>query len=278
MPFQVFFHSLEATNSLPASTPLFILHTEALSCASIRKIQDFLGRYGRSITFLNASQLIPKKLPIREGDHVSPATFYRLFIAQILPAEIHRAVYLDVDMLAVGSISELFTLSLNSLVAAADHCAPSEGVRLWGECGGNYFQAGVLVIPVDIWRKEALSTTFVQVMQTHEHAIRWWDQDVLNIALRDQWQRLSIWFNTCDNIVRTFPDETVHQFARLIHFSGNYKPWNSLNPSPFVSHWDDAYRDAFNQSFNRKLLMPPLPIRLKSAARSRLLGLIHGSK
>jgi lipopolysaccharide biosynthesis glycosyltransferase len=85
MPFQVFFHSLEATASIPASAPLFILHTAALSKESIVSLQMFLGRYGRSASFQDATALIPEDLPIRPGDHVSPATFYRLFIAEICP-------------------------------------------------------------------------------------------------------------------------------------------------------------------------------------------------
>ena len=85
MPFQVFFHSLEATGSIPASTSLFILHAAALSSESIEMLQAFLGRYGRVASFVDATALIPEDLPIHQGDHVSPATFYRLFIAEILP-------------------------------------------------------------------------------------------------------------------------------------------------------------------------------------------------
>ena len=46
MPFPVFFHSLEATASIPRTTSLFILHTADLSIASISTLQAFLGRYG----------------------------------------------------------------------------------------------------------------------------------------------------------------------------------------------------------------------------------------
>jgi len=282
MPFQVFFHSLEVTSSLPSETPLFILHTDALSPGSIGLLNTFLSNYGRSARFLDASALIPEQLPIRDGDHVSAATFYRLFIADILPVDIDQAVYLDVDMLAVRSIDELFTLSVNALIAAADHCTPANGLRLWGDTGGSYFQAGALVIPLQAWRQQGISQVFIDVMQNYRDSIRWWDQDVLNIALRDRWQRFSIWMNTCEAVVRGFPAEQVHQSARLIHYSGSNKPWNSLNPSPFTSNWDDCYQAAFGEPFNRQALIPPPPPplahRLKKAVRSRLTGLIHGRR
>ena len=276
MPFQVFFHSLEATSSLPNGIPLFILHTDALSAGSIDRLEEFLGRYGRSASFLDATRLIPEQLPIREGDHVSPATFYRLFIAEILPHYINQAVYLDADMLALGSIASLFSLSVSAMVAAADHCAPVEEHRLWGALGGSYFQAGVLVIPIQAWRKHGLSRTFVEVMQAHQDSIRWWDQDVLNISLSDRWQRIPIWINTSEAVVSAFPAELVRKSAQLIHYSGSRKPWNSLNPSPFTAHWDNAYEATFGVAFNRQALLPPLAHRFKVALRSRLSGLIHG--
>jgi lipopolysaccharide biosynthesis glycosyltransferase len=278
MPFQVFFHSLEATDSIPASAYLFILHTAALSSESIDSLQAFLDRYGRSASFLDATALIPEDLPIRPGDHVSPATFYRLFIAEILPAEIEQAVYLDADMLALRSIAPLFEEPVQALVAAADHCSPDDEVRLWGERGGTYFQAGVLVIPLQKWREQAILQRFLKVIANEQERIRWWDQDVLNIALRDNWQRLPIWCNVCEAIHRALPVHLIETQATVIHYSGNSKPWNTYNPSPFIANWDQSYQAALLQPFNRKALRPSLRSRFKTAIRSRIAGLIHGRR
>ena len=283
MPFQVFFHSLEATDSIPTSASLFILHTTALSSTSIGMLEAFLGRYGRSASFVDATALIPADLPIRPGDHVSPATFYRLFIAEILPAEIEQAVYLDADMLALRSIAYLFEQPVQGLVAAADHCSPGNEILLWGECGGTYFQAGLLVIPLQIWREQGILQRFLEVMADERDRIQWWDQDVLNIALRDRWQRLPVWFNVCEAVNSALPLPLVEEHAALIHYSGSSKPWNTLNPSPFTSHWDDGYLSAFGEPFARESLLPPLPplaplrTRMKAAVLSRIEGLIYGA-
>ena len=277
MPFQVFFHSLEATDSIPASTSLFILHTAALSSESIVTLQAFLGRYGRFASFVDASALIPADLPIRPGDHVSPATFYRLFIAEILPNEIEQAVYLDADMLALRSIAPLFDEPVQGLVAAADHCSPDLAIRLWGERGGTYFQAGVLVIPLQTWREQAILQRFLEVMANEQEHIQWWDQDVLNLALRDRWQRLSIWYNINVSVYRVLPMELIEANAAIIHYSGRGKPWNNLHPSlPFTEHWDRGYAAAFGLPFDRSVLLPPLRRRIKAALRSSLSGFING--
>jgi lipopolysaccharide biosynthesis glycosyltransferase len=276
MPFQVFYHSLEATDSIPGSIHLFILHTETLSSESIKELQAFLCRYGRSATFLDASPLIPADLPLRSGDHVSPATFYRLFIAEILPPEFDQAVYLDADMLALRSIAPLFSEPVSGLVAAADHCTPANEVRLWGECGGSYFQAGVLSIPLKKWREQGLLQSSLQVMASNHHRILLWDQDVLNIALRDQWQRIPIWYNVHAALSHSFSQAELEKHACVIHFTGRHKPWNALDSSPFTAQWDAAYADAFGVPFDRSAFQPSSRSRLKHAVLSRFSGLIHG--
>jgi lipopolysaccharide biosynthesis glycosyltransferase len=276
MPFQVFFHSLETTKSIPEKTPLFILHTSSLCPGSIATLRKFLGGYQRAARFLDASDLVPADLPIRSGDHVSAATFYRLFIAEILPGEIDQAVYLDADMLALRSIAPLFTQPVEALIAAADHCAPAEAVRLWGDQGGNYFQAGVLLIPLQTWRLQQMAQRFIEVMRSEQSRIQWWDQDVLNIALCDQWQRLPIWFNACESVVKELPLLQVEESAMLIHFSGSSKPWNCLNASAFNTYWDEAYAAVFGVPFDRQVFLPSRRNRIKTAVSSRLSGLIHG--
>lgn len=276
MPFQVFFHSLENTESIPETTTIYILHTSTLSHASIHYLKDFLKTYGRMVIFLDASHLIPSNLPINETDHVSPATFYRLFIADILPAEIDQAVYFDADMLALSSVAYLFNEPVNSLVAAADHCSPADGIRLWGKCGGTYFQAGVLVIPLHTWRKQQLISQFLAVMTNERSRIQWWDQDVLNLALRDRWQRLPVWCNICGYVTRTIPMHEIEENAELIHYTSFRKPWNTFNFSPFTAHWDKAFFAAFGKNFDRRALLPSRQKRFKSAVRSRFAGLILG--
>lgn len=276
MPFQVFFHSLEATSSIPHDTPIFILHTDSLGHDSIAQITHFLATYSRSASYLDATDLIPRNLPIGDDDHVSPATFYRLFIAEILPPEIDQAVYLDVDMLALRSIAALFTEPVDDLVAAADQCSPADAIRLWGAKSGTYFQAGVLVIPLLQWRIERLANQFVDVMATQRSLIRWWDQDVLNIVLRDRWQRLPVWYNACEEVCFSTSLAEIEEHGRLIHFNGGRKPWNAHNPSPFTVHWDRCFYAVFGVPFDRAALLSQPRRSLKAAFRSRLSGLIHG--
>ncbi|WP_071777958.1 glycosyltransferase family 8 protein [Synechococcus sp. CB0205] len=252
MPFQVFFHSLEITESIPHGIPIFILHTKSLGDEQINLVGQFLARYQRKATFLDMSDLLPADLPLKESDHVSIASFYRLFIADILPESLDYAVYLDSDMLALRSASSLFREPIHELIGAVDHCSPENGLRIWGPCSGSYFQAGVLIVPLAKWRDLNMSNRFLRVMKNHRDRIKWWDQDILNIAIQDEWQRLPVWYNLCDHTRRFLAVEEILDNAVIIHLDGARKPWNSRHPRSFLEHWDKAYLEVFGQPFCRR--------------------------
>jgi lipopolysaccharide biosynthesis glycosyltransferase len=276
IPFQVFFHSLEATKSIPPEIKIYILHTASLSLEAIRAIKLFLTRYQRNAVFLDASNAVPDQLPIRDGDHISAATFYRLFIAEILPETITHAVYFDSDMLAIRSVRPLFAEPINAMVAAVDHYSPANAIRLWGPKGGTYFQAGVLAIPLKRWREQQLASTFRNAIKTEWNRLHWHDQDLLNIILKDKFDRLPIGYNLETATSKQLPQHMVAQQASLIHFSGPWKPWNTFSFAPYFDDWDKNYQAVFGHPFDRRALLPPKHKRLIHAFTSRIRGLIHG--
>lgn len=228
---------------------------------------------------MNIEKMIPENLPIRPGDHVSAATFYRLFIAEILPSHITTAIYLDCDMIALKSIASLFSTDIgNFLVGAVDHCSPRDQLRLWGEKSGTYFQAGVLVIPTESWRKQYLYRSFLKTINEDNGNICWWDQDVLNITLNNNWHRLPIWMNVCRELQNTIPREIVGEKTCLIHYSGRDKPWNKTYYLPYDEHWLRAYERLFGTKYSKPIL--PLSCQLSaliSWARSTLKSICSAS-
>jgi lipopolysaccharide biosynthesis glycosyltransferase len=269
MPFKVLWHSLVTTNSIPEATPVFVLHENTLSSESIDDCRAFLGNYGWSATFLNASEYLPDDLPISEKDHVSKATFYRLYVGSILPAEVTSLVYLDSDMLVIRSIAYLFEVQLTEPIAAVDHLYPSSEIRLWGACGGTYFQGGVLVIDLDWWRQRDLTSQFHDIIATSGDKIKWWDQDILNLAFRGHWQRLPIWYNFVRYVEAAVDDRAAREHVRLVHFDSSKKPWKVQSSRMFENEWHDAFRTLFGTTLKVKR---PKTNRLRSFAR-RLVGL-----
>ena len=59
---------------------------------------------------------------IKESDHVSIATYFRLYIPSLIPKDIDRILYLDGDIICADSLRPLYETDLKdcSLVAAHD--------------------------------------------------------------------------------------------------------------------------------------------------------------
>lgn len=276
MPFKVLWHSLIKTQSIPVETPVFLLHEETLSLSSINELTRFVEHYSWQVKFINATIAMPDDLPFYETDHVSRATFYRLFMASLLPDMIDSAVYLDCDTLALRTIRALFTLELERPLAAVDHFSHANAVRLWGPSGGTYFQAGVLVIDLSAWRISDIEERFKTVMQSERKQIRWWDQDVLNLVFRDNWQRLPIWFNVSAAAMSLLNKCESDSYARLVHFDGGKKPWTGDQDRAFASWWFDFYEDtmggAYNLGQNRARVWQKINQFLKTRWRCLIMG------
>lgn len=249
MPFQVLLHSLFTTDSLLENTKIYVIHEESLTQNSIKTISDFCSKYGQRLIFINATNHLPKKLPVSKRDHVSRATFYRLFLSSILPANIKSAVYLDIDIIILRSIKELLTLELNKPIAAVDHLSPYNQIRLWGEEGGTYFQAGITIFDLEKLRADNYESIFIKTIQEEKSKLKWWDQDVLNIAFRDNWQRISIWYNVIQAVISLNTIKQVKKNARIIHYDGSNKPWSNFVKRPLMDEWMDAYKKTFLESY-----------------------------
>lgn len=277
IPFQVFYHSMESTKSVPDGVQIIILHSQSLGQSSRATLRLFLENYRREALFLDVSFVAPTDLPLQPGVHFSAATYYRLFIDEILPREIDTVVYLDADMIAVGCARGLFEEpDSGSLLAAVDHYSVGESLRLWGPMGGTYFQAGVLVIPVNRWREKRMAEVFRRAIKVESHRFVYPDQDLLNIVLEGKISRLPIGFNLETSLLSRLPSEVIAKHGQIIHFSGPWKPWTHYSFSPFFDDWDKNYQEVFGRPFNRNSLLPPWPQRVNNALVSRLKGLIYG--
>lgn len=265
MPFKVLWHSLMNTKSIPDEVPVFILHAETLSKGSIQNVTNFLKRYGRTATFKDARSFVSDDVPL--SHHVSKATYYRLFVASILPEEITSVVYLDSDALVMRSIRKLFELPLTSPIAASDHMAPGEAFRLWGGLVGNYFQAGVLLADLSYWRVKQLEKSFKRILTDERDRILWWDQDVLNIAFENNWQRLPIWYNLSRQARSEMPESAARENGCFLHLDGSGKPWKFHSKDWVADAWYALYLETFGTEFDKKSIQRPLWKRCLSVSK-----------
>jgi lipopolysaccharide biosynthesis glycosyltransferase len=182
---------------------------------------------------LSAGQLA---LPI-QSDYISRATFGRLYLGDILPLECRRVLYFDCDLLVTGDLQELLNIDLGGRVIAAvsEPTLPVEAnPRTYERLRDPrldpdmpYFNAGVLIIDLDIWRRTQLGARALSFVAQYRPALM--DQDALNAVASGQWLELDPMWNTISYWFRSRSRQRRYKAllrrSRIIHYAGHRKPW-----------------------------------------------------
>lgn len=176
------------------------------------------------------------------------ATYYRLWLAELLPESINRVLYLDGDIIVRHSLLPLWDIDLNGHAIAAapdknenDTKANSKYQRLNYSPSLGYFNAGVLLINLDFWRKRNVVRDFLEMMEERPQSLNSHDQDVLNYCFRDKKLHLPIKYNTQDGYLYVIPGYDYNKYEQeviearkdpvVVHFT-NDKPWWTYNRHP----------------------------------------------
>ncbi|GAA4167249.1 glycosyltransferase family 8 protein [Gryllotalpicola koreensis] len=184
---------------------------------------------------------------------LSVGTLYRLLLGEVLPAGIHRVLYLDADTLITDSVAELFAAELhgNAIAAVRDASTPWAACMLgspwrqWNmDPASPYFNAGVLLIDLDRWRTEQIGQRSIELLKSFTP--RWGDQDALNAIIGSRWQQLPRRWNMQTPLpLGDSPDwalwsDDAHaalEAPAVVHFTGLDKPWGVGSTHPFTPLW-----------------------------------------
>ena len=172
--------------------------------------------------FSNFDQVIEVFLDgsFTKSRHVSGATYLKCYLDQLIPSNVNEIIYLDCDLLIGASINQLmeFDLSNSPLAAAIDfgHRRTKEILNTTNLT----FNAGVLVINLDLWRKESIHAKS-RTLILENNLLQ--DQFVLNSLFANRWALLPNHFNESIFI----NDSRLGSNTSIFHFVGPFKPWNS---------------------------------------------------
>lgn len=121
--------------------------------------------------------------------HVSIAGYFRFLIPQILPDDVDKALFLDSDIIVKGSVAELYDQSIERYTHAAvvnPLCGPVHKAipaSLGMPHGSSYFNSGVLVLNLRMWREEQISERVVEYFHANAGRLHFWHHDALNATL-----------------------------------------------------------------------------------------------
>lgn len=170
------------------------------SKGSLRRIVE---KYGKEIHFYTVNEDDFKDFPINQkgqSGHIhSLATYYRLLMGNILPQSVKKVIYLDGDIIVRHSLRELWNTNIDDVAigGAPDVCYSSmvHYNRLKYSPSLGYFNAGVLLINLEYWRRNDVIKTFFDIVQRMAKQLASHDQDILNYAFRNNKIHLPIKYN-----------------------------------------------------------------------------------
>lgn len=191
--------------------------------------------------------------------HISSAALLRTQLPVVLP-DVHRALYLDADLIVQRDLTDLFNTDLDGCVMAGvvdigmyalinrlmanndpamfNHMANTVGLDPHETL---YVNSGMLLLDLDALRAMSFSQLASEVLDRRGNEFIWRDQDLINHLLAGKVKQLDPRWNVLASLMLDVDDHS-HVPASLkaglaaqereqwiVHYTAWAKPWNSEN-------------------------------------------------
>lgn len=222
----------------------FYVITDYISEDKKTKICHDVYELGASITFYEVNQSTLSLFPLGSNmanRYVSIATYFRLFMVELLPQDITRIIYLDCDLIVDSSLELMWNWQFSNgkcILAAEDE--PNNAIQSAKRIGYNplfsYFNAGVFMADLKLLRKIITYDKISLYISKNLNKIKFHDQDLLNAFLHDKRDILPIEYNMLEVYYKRNPHipkvynsvkiEIIKNNPVIVHYSGPIKPWH----------------------------------------------------
>ncbi len=188
-----------------------------------KRLMESIDNNKIKVIWIKINDAIPKnfKLPVDPSSY--PKNIHvRIFIPYFIPESVKRVIYMDVDMIVLKDISELWNKNIenNIIGAVQDSISP----QFKSETGGgvdNYlelgltadtklFNSGLIIMDIEKWKKADMSKNVMDILDKNMEFAMFGDQYGLNVGFVNKWFELEKEWNA-------FADR-LHENPSLIHF------------------------------------------------------------
>lgn len=176
--------------------------------------------------------------------------YLRLWVEEFFDESVDKVLYFDIDTLVVDDITPLWnTLMDNAVIAAVDIPFSDSHKRCHLPAEYNYFNSGVLLFNVQIWKEERCRQQLLEFLKLNKDIALNPDQDALNGCFYDRRITLDYRYNLISPFFRKQTLNEIKQLknseverAVVIHFNGISKPWFYACNHPYQKRYDDYLR------------------------------------
>lgn len=211
---------------------------ESLSAYDIEKLSRFMEwNQGRLRTYKMDSRIF-EGFP--ELQRWSVETLFRLKIPEVLPEQIERVLYLDVDMIVEKSLQELYEMDFNnkSLIA----CENTDGkidVKekniSWNRRSDiPYFNAGMMLLNLGKIRQRCSFQKYCDIVRNKRGLFPYLDQDLLNYVFGEDVDYVPARQYNC---IISPESQCIPADAAIYHFGTAEKPWLKRGETKYYEIW-----------------------------------------
>ncbi len=205
-------------------------------------------------------------------EYLNNTTYYRLAIPDLVDASIDKVLYLDCDLVIKEDISKLWNIDISSYYLAAVEDTGVENCTIFHDTKNRlkipaekkYFNSGVMVINLLLWRKDQIHHKIVDFITHNPDKIVLADQDGLNAFLFDKWLPLPIRWNQQPFLYEMVQKNTDPGFIEainnpgIIHFCGESKPWDYTGEHPLKKEYANYLAMTEWESCDVSVILPAL--------------------
>lgn len=230
-----------------------IVHDGSLVDEDKDMLRNVLRKYKKEIYFYQIRDQLDN-LPVT---NYSPAAFIRIFLPQILPTEIGRVLYLDIDMIVMDDLKPLFETNLEGKYFACCIDDQEYSTRNFNRlklefhrwADKSYFNTGMMLMNLKIWRELKLADRVLQYMTEHDKEIyHYADQDVLNCLFYENVKIIDSRYNVLLNFMTDYTKldirrekwgmiESALKNPCIVHLYGWEHPWFKDAGNPYCKIW-----------------------------------------
>lgn len=169
-----------------------------LSEETVAKFQNTVSKYDRKLTLIDQrpiDELIRTlNMPAYRGARVAIA---RLFVSMYMPRDTGRLLYLDSDSIIMGGLTDLVNGNLdgNPVGMVCDSVARDYKELMGFKPEEDYYNGGMIVYDMFKWRENQCTERIIEHIKTVRNNYEALDQDLINIVLKGEIQRLDLRYN-----------------------------------------------------------------------------------
>lgn len=214
--------SLEEHHLSDEKIDLYIVD-DGISEKNRQKIITSLHKSRLKLIWKRIADVFPDHLKLPLDNSSFPSNIYaRICIPYFINPDVEKAIYLDVDMIALQDISKLWNINIgrSNIAAVADRCevvsSPWGGIKNYAELGLNadsrYLNSGMFILKPKEWRKLNIAEKAFQCAYENKSFLAFADQYVLNLVFYEKWFELDKRWNSYAQLDLKDPF--------IIHFTG----------------------------------------------------------